>query len=70
MRFGIVLTSCWDHVGIFLGPVGMILGPLDTMVRHLDNNLLYVRPMLKFNEICVPFWTLWGSLLHHWGSLF
>ena len=30
MRFGIVLTSCWDHVGIFLGPMGMILGPLDT----------------------------------------
>ena len=45
MRFGIVLTSCWDHVGIFLGPVGMILGPLDTMVRHLDSNLLSVRPM-------------------------
>ena len=45
MRFGIVLTSCWDHVGIFLGPVGMILLQLDTMVRYLDNNLVSVRPM-------------------------
>ena len=45
MRFGIVLTSCWDHVGIFEGPVGMILGPLDTMVRHLDSKLLSGGPM-------------------------
>ena len=38
--FGIGLTSCWDHVGIVLGPVGMILGPLGTIVGHLDNKLL------------------------------
>ena len=57
MRFGIVLTSCWHHVGIFLGPVGMILGPLDTMVRHLDNNLLSVRPMY---EKLMRFWLLSG----------
>ena len=47
MRFGIVLTSCWDHVGIFLGPVGMILGPLDTIVGHLDNKLLSGGPMYR-----------------------
>ena len=45
MLFGIVLTSCWHHVGIFLGPVGMIVGPLDTMVRHLANKLLPGGPM-------------------------
>ena len=45
MRFGIVLTSCWDHVGIFLGPVDMILGPLDTIVGHLGNKLLPGGPM-------------------------
>ena len=47
MRFGIVLTSCWDHVAIFLGPVGMILGPLDTIVGHLDNKLLPGGPMYR-----------------------
>ena len=47
MRFGIGLTSCWDHVGIFLGPVGMIVGPLDTIVGHLDNKLLSGRPMYR-----------------------
>ena len=47
MHSGIVLISCWGHVGIFWGPVGMILGPLDTIVRHLDNNLLSVGPMYR-----------------------
>ena len=71
MRFGIVLTSCWDHVGIFLGPVGMILGPLDTMVRRLDNNLLSVRPMSRIyqdfgsflNLVGLPFSPSWVTIL-------